>query len=100
MEDQLKKLKSKSIITLILALLAVTWQFISYTTIKEYVPLNKFTSFEVIIIYLGYAFLAILFLSIISLSFTSFRASMKYHSEKKKYERENDKIIESPKTEL
>lgn len=97
MEEQLRKLKSKSIISIILALLALTWQFINYTTIKEYVTLDNFTSFETIIIYSSYLFLVILFLSIISLSFTAFRVSIKYGSEKKKIAKELEKEI--PKTE-
>ena len=94
MEEQLRKLKSKSIISLILALLALTWQFINYTTIKEYVSLDNFTSLETIIIYSSYLFLVILFLSIISLSFTTFRVSMKYGSEKKKLEKEFNKDVQ------
>ncbi len=104
MEEQLRKLKSKSIISLILALLALTWQFINYITIKEYVSLDNFTSFETIIIYSSYLFLVILFLSIISLSFTAFRVSIKYSSEKKKMEKELKKEItkvkENTNTEL
>jgi hypothetical protein len=84
MIEQLKKLKTKTIITLVLALLAITWQFLNFMTIKDYVPLDNFTSLEVIIIYSSYLFLAILFISLISLSFTAFRVSMKYNSEKKK----------------
>lgn len=90
MLEQLKKLKAKSVITIILALLAITWQFLSYITIKDFVPMDNFTSIEVIIIYSSYIFLAILFLSILSLAFTSFRVSLKYNSEKKKLEKEKD----------
>ena len=88
MLDQLKKLRSKSIITIILAMLAITWQFLSYITIKDFVPMDNFTSIEVIIIYSSYIFLAILFFSILSLSFTAFRVALKYKSEMKQLEKE------------
>lgn len=87
---QLKKLKTKSVITIILALLAITWQFLNYITIKDFVPMDNFTSLEVIIIYSSYVFLAILFFSILSLAFTAFRVSIKYNSEKKKIEKEKE----------
>lgn len=91
MEKQLKKLKNKSVIVIILALLALTWQFLNYLTIKEYVPLNNIGNFEIVILYSSYIFFIVLFLAIISLSFTSFRVSMKYYSEKKKIEKEQKK---------
>lgn len=100
MIEQLRKLKTKSIITVVLGLLAITWQFLNYTTIKDYVPLDNFTSFEVIIIYSSYVFLGILFLSIISLTFTAFRVSMKYSSEKKKEEKEKLKAKENTTTSI
>ena len=84
MEDQLKKLKTKTIITIVLALLAITWQFLNYLTIKDYLAMDDFTSIQVIIIYSSYLFLAILMIYLISLSFTVFRLSLKYRSEKKK----------------
>lgn len=94
MEEQIKKLKSKAIITIILSLLAVTWQFLSYLTIKDYVPMDNFTSVQVIIIYSSYIFLAILMFSILSLSYTAFRVSMKYRSEKKKESKKETEIIQ------
>lgn len=84
MEEQIRKLKSKSVISIILALLALTWQFLNFITIKEYIPMDNFTSFEVIIIYSSSIFLLILFLALISLTFTSFRISMKFNSDKRK----------------
>ncbi len=98
MNEQLKKLKTKSIITLILALLAITWQFLNYMTIRDYVPLDNFTSLEVIIIYSSYIFLSILFISLLSLSFTAFRVSMKYKSEKKKEEKHKTTETKTPNT--
>jgi len=98
MNEQLKRLKTKSIITLILALLAITWQFLNYMTIKDYVPLDNFTSLEVIIIYSSYIFLSILFFALISLSFTAFRVSMKYNSEKKKEEKHKTTETTTPNT--
>lgn len=94
MEEQIRKLKSKIIITVILSLLAVTWQFLSYLTIKDYVPMDNFTSIQVIIIYSSYVFLAILLFSILSLSYTAFRVSMKYKSEKKKESKKDAEIIQ------
>lgn len=94
MEEQIKKLKSKAIITIILSLLAVTWQFLNYLTIKDYVPMDNFTSIEVIIIYSSYIFLAILLFSILSLSYTAFRVSMKYRSEKKKESKKESEFIQ------
>jgi cbb3-type cytochrome oxidase subunit 3 len=88
MEEQLKKLKTKSITALILALLAITWQFLNYITIKKYMTLDDFTSFEVIIVYSSYIFLAIFFIAFLSLTFSVFRASIKYHSEKRKEEKQ------------
>ena len=88
MEEQLKKLKTKSITAMILALLAITWQFLNYITIKKYMTLDDFSSFEVIIVYSSYIFLAIFFLVFLSLTFSVFRASMKYHSEKRKEEKQ------------
>jgi hypothetical protein len=96
MIEQLKKLKTKTLITLVLALLAITWQFLNFMTIKDYVPLDNFTSLEVIIIYSSYLFLAVLFISLISLSFTAFRVSMKYNSEKKKEEKLKNTISTTP----
>lgn len=84
---QLRKLKSKAIVVVILALLAITWQFLNYITIKEYVPLENFTSFEFIIVYSSYLFILILFLAILSLMFTVFRVSIKYNSELKQKEK-------------
>ena len=87
MEEQLKKLKTKAITALILALLAITWQFLNYITINKYMTLDDFTSFEVIIVYSSYIFLAIFLLAFASLTFSAFRVSMKYHSEKRKEEK-------------
>ena len=91
MEEQLKKLKTKSVTAIILALLAVTWQFLTYITIKKYMTLDDFSSIEVIIVYSSYLFLVLFLLAIISLTFSAFRVSMKYHSEKKKEEKEKKK---------
>ncbi|MCW8850326.1 MAG: hypothetical protein OQJ81_10150 [Melioribacteraceae bacterium] len=88
MEEQFRKLKTKSITALILALLAITWQFLNYITIKKYMTLDDFTSFEVIIVYSSYIFLAIFLIAFLSLTFSVFRASMKYHSEKRKEEKQ------------
>ncbi len=98
MEKQLKKLKNKSVIVIILALLALTWQFLNYLTIKEYIPFNNVSTYEIVILYSSYLFFIILFLALISLTFTSFRVSLKYYSEKKKIEKEQKKI-ESQKNE-
>ena len=84
MEEQLKKLRTKTIITIVLALLAITWQFLNYATIKDFVAMDDFTSIQVIIVYSSYLFQAILMISIFSLSFTVFRLSLKFRSEKKK----------------
>lgn len=97
MEALLKKLKTKSVTAIILALLAVTWQFLNYITIKKYMTLDDFTSFEVIIVYCSYIFLALFLLTFISLVFTAFRVSMKYHSDKRKEEKAKEKLtIKSP----
>lgn len=94
MEEQLKKLKTKSVIVIVLALLAVTWQFLNYLTIRDHIRLDDFSSFEVILIYSSYAFLALLFLALLSLIFTVFRVSMKYRSEKKKDEKQKSALSE------
>lgn len=87
MEEQIRKLKSKALIVLILVLLAVTWQFLNYITIKDYIQMDDFTSFEVILLYSSYFFLAILIIAVVSLVYTVFRVSMKYNSDKKKEEK-------------
>ena len=84
MIEQLRKLKTKSIIVIILTLLALTWQFLNYLTIKKYIPVDDFTNTDVVLIVSGYLFFILLSIGIISLVFTAFRVSMKYHSEKKK----------------
>jgi len=88
MIDQLKKLKNKSVIVIILSLLALTWQFLNYLAIKEYVPFEQFGTFEILIIYSSYIFFLILLLALFSLTYTSFRVIMKYNAEKKKLEKE------------
>ena len=84
MDEQIRKLRTKAIIAIVLALLALTWQFLNYLTIKELFKMDDFTSMEVIIIYSSYVFVGILFLALLSLTFTIFRVSIKFHSEKKK----------------
>ena len=85
MEEQLKKLKTRSIITFILSLLALTWQFLNYLSIKDYLIKDLLESnSSTLMVYLSYVFFIVLFFSIILLTFTSFRVSMKYKSEKKK----------------
>ena len=84
MIEQLRKLRTKSIILIILALLALTWQFLNYLTIKKYIPFDDFTNTDLVLIVSGYLFFILLVIGIISLVFTAFRVSMKYHSEKKK----------------
>lgn len=96
MEAQLKKLKTKSITASVLALLAITWQFLNYITIKKYMSLDDFSSFEVIIVYSSYIFLAIFFIAFLSLTFSAFRVSMKYHSEKRKEEKQKAASTQNP----
>jgi hypothetical protein len=88
MEEQLKKLKSKTVVSIILALLALTWQFLNYLTIKKYIPFDEFANMELLIVISSYVFFVILFISLVSLSFTVFRVSLKYRSEKKKLEKD------------
>jgi hypothetical protein len=92
MEEQIKKLKTKALITVLLSLLAITWQFLSYLNVKKYIPISDFTSMQTIIVYSSYIFLALLFVSLLSLYFTVFRVSLKFKSEKKKAEKEKIKI--------
>jgi NADH:ubiquinone oxidoreductase subunit 5 (subunit L)/multisubunit Na+/H+ antiporter MnhA subunit len=85
MEEQLKKLRTRAIITFILSLLALTWQFLNYLSIKDYLIKDLLESnSSTLMVYLSYIFFIVLFLSIILLTFTSFRVSMKYKSEKRK----------------
>ena len=85
MEEQLKKLRTRAIITFILSLLALTWQFLNYLSIKDYLIKDLLESnSSTLMVYLSYVFFIVLFFSIILLTFTSFRVSMKYKSEKKK----------------
>ncbi len=105
MIEQLKKLRTKSIITLILAMLALTWQFLNYLTIKDILPMDNFLSLESIIIYSSYLFIIVLFLAIVSLVFSIFRISIKYNSEQKKIEKKrlkeaNNKIEEKPEDKI
>ena len=88
MEEQLRKLKNKSLLVLVLALLAITWQFLNYLTIRDHFKMDDFSSIEVVLIYSSYAFLALLFIALLSLIFTVFRVSMKYKAEKKKEDKQ------------
>jgi uncharacterized membrane protein len=92
MIKQIKKLKAKSILTIILALLAITWQFLNYLTIKDFLSLYNVSSINVIIIYSSYFFVAILFFSILSLVFTAFRVSIKFNSDQKKLAKEKNQV--------
>jgi len=96
MDEQLKKLKTKSIIVIILALLAFTWQFLSYLTIKDYFQAESISSMEAIIIYSSYVFLLILFIALLSLSFTIFRVSMIYRAKKKRDDKKNNPSAKTP----
>ncbi len=92
MDEQLKRLKTKTVIVIILALLALTWQYLDYLTIKKYIPFDEFGNVELLIIISSYLFFIILFISIISLAFSAFRTAMKYKSEKKKNEKEKNRL--------
>ena len=92
MEEQLKKLKTKTIVVIILALLALTWQYLNYLTIKKYIPFDEFGNVELLIIISSYLFFIILFISIISLAFSAFRTALRYKSEKKKTEKDKGKL--------
>lgn len=87
MEKQLKKLKSKSIIIIIIAMLTITWQLISYLTLKDVINFEDFTSSQTLIIYTSYFILAIFILAVISLIFTVFRVIIKYKSVQKKMQK-------------
>ena len=101
MDEQLKKLKTKATVILVLSLLSLTWQFLNYLTIKKYIPFDEFWNIEFVMIIVGYIFFLILFIGIVSLVFTSFRVSIKYNSEKKKSEKDKAKLnsekINNPK---
>ena len=85
MEEQLKKLKTRSIVTLILSLLAITWQFLNYITVKDLIPADIFAGeFSIIMVYLSYIFFILLFISTLFLIYTAIRVNMKYNSLKKK----------------
>ena len=90
MEEQLRKLKNKSVIVIVLALLAVTWQFLNYLTIRDHLKMDDFSSVEVILVYSSYLFLVLLILALFSLIFTVFRVTMKYKSDKKKVAKLNE----------
>ncbi len=92
MEEQLKKLKTRAVITFILALLTLTWQFLNYMSVKEYLSKSFFESdSSTIMVYLSYLVFVLLFISIIPLTFSAFRVNMKYKSEKKKERKELEK---------
>ena len=90
MEEQIRKLKNKAFTVIILGLLAITWQFLSYITIKDHINMDDFSSIEAILIYSSYFFLTIFILAILSLIFTVFRVSMKFKSGKKKEEKSKE----------
>ncbi len=97
MEEQLKKLKTRAIITFILALLTLTWQFLNYMSVKEHLSKSILESdSSTIMVYLSYLVFIFLFISIILLTFSAFRVNMKYKSEKKK----ERKAMEKQKKEL
>ncbi|PID56313.1 MAG: hypothetical protein CR986_10325 [Ignavibacteriae bacterium] len=102
MEKRLKSLKSKTIISLILGLLAITWQFLNYLTIKDHLPLDNFASLGAIIVYSSYLFIAIFFISFLFLAFSVLRISMTYKSEMKKLAKEKEqqkkKLEQKPST--
>jgi hypothetical protein len=87
MEEQIRKLKTKTYMVIVLGLLAITWQFLSYLTIKDHINIEDFSSVEAVLIYSSYIFLAIFFIAILSLLYTVMRVSMKYRSDKKKEEK-------------
>ncbi len=85
MEEQLKKLKTRAVITFILSLLALTWQFLNYMSVKDHLQKTiSETDSSTLMVYLSYIVFILLFRSIIVLTFSVFRVSMKYSSEKKK----------------
>lgn len=85
MEEQLKKLKARSVITLILSLLALTWQFLNYITVKDLIPSDILGGeFSILMVYLSYIFFIFFLIAAFFLIFTAYRVNMKYNSLKKK----------------
>ncbi len=94
MEEQLKKLKTRAVITFILALLALTWQFLNYMSVKDHLKQTLLESdSSTFMVYLSYIVFVLLFISILVLTFSVFRVNMKYKSEKKKEQKIKDKEL-------
>ena len=94
MEEQLKKLKTRAVITFILSLLALTWQFLNYMSVKEHLQKTLLESdSSTFMVYLSYIVFLLLFISIIVLTFSVFRVNMKYKSEKKKELKQQQKEL-------
>jgi len=101
MEEQLKKLKTRAVITFILSLLALTWQFLNYMSVKDYLKKTiAETDSSTLMVYLSYIVFLLLFLSIIVLTFSVFRVNMKYKSEKKKEQKLKEKEMKKNEKEL
>ncbi|MEE9430919.1 MAG: hypothetical protein V3V16_07770 [Melioribacteraceae bacterium] len=94
MEEQLKKLKTRAVITFILSLLALTWQFLNYMSVKEHLQKTILESdSSTFMVYLSYIVFILLFISIVILTFTVFRVNMKYKSDKKKEAKTKEKEL-------
>jgi len=94
MEEQLKKLKTRAAITFILSLLALTWQFLNYMSVKDHLKETLLESdSSTFMVYLSYIVFILLFISILVLTFSVFRVNMKYKSEKKKEQKTKEKEL-------
>ncbi len=85
MESLIKKTKSLSIITLIFAVLSLTWLFLDYLALRKIWEQNPDAfQFEWLMVLVSAAPFVILILLVFALIFYIFRINMRYKSEKKR----------------
>lgn len=95
MEKILAKLKTNSVITLILGILSLTWLFVDYFVFETIVRegLTEFSLEWILLIISGIVFLFFIVAVFINL-FYIFRLTMKHNSELKKKEQESQSLAE------
>ncbi|MBK8946620.1 MAG: hypothetical protein IPM32_15295 [Ignavibacteriae bacterium] len=85
MENLIRKTRNRSITVLIIAFLALTWQFINYMVVKNLIAESiTIDEFEKAMLYASYMIFILLIFAIILLVYSVFRVSIKYFSIQKK----------------
>ncbi|MBK7106832.1 MAG: hypothetical protein IPH62_16275 [Ignavibacteriae bacterium] len=85
MEILIRKTRNRSITVLIIAFLALTWQFINYMVVKNLIAESiTIDEFEKAMIYASYIIFILLIFAVILLVYSVFRVSIKYSSIQKK----------------